>query len=715
MRHFPLPALAIPPVAVGVATVALAAVALAAALALAGARTTLADRPDISRAARADRPAQAATPSPDPRPNLVADRGEWKLKGRNIGVWNRCVTGNGYDQGFHICIANHGNAPSGPFVVTADGAPSVPVLSTGGLEPNETLCAPVDVAPGVGLFVDAGDAVAESDEDDNWQPPVPVPTLQAIAHPTCVPHATPMAELTGTGWSGFVDTQGFNCWPSHLPTKFLDGARVANDGEVAAGPFRVGPPGWTIPDLPADADRTVDHHRVASAFSSEIDPDNDVPEHSETNNTIHFLRATAPPMCTPGPPPAPRPAPTVVIERAEYRHMGFGEVCLPEVAAPRVFVRIANTGSATAYGVSVFADNGAPPRKIWDLTAGARVDIEPFDAPVRFVRVVADDLHFDWKDGDGRRIPQVTLTPPPTCTVYPMVTPSPTPTPTPSGIPGPPDLTATITLNIGRCEGRDGALLGPYHYRPCIVNQGGTEARGFVARFGEGAAAEDVAVPQLDAGGRLCLAERALVSTVIDIDPDNRVAESDETNNRVPVQIPPELPPPACTPGPSPTATPTPFPLPNLRGWARWWIDLPEGCIPTDRPVPPFYSEVTVQNVGGAAAGPFDTVAEPPGAQRWAFEALPAGASYSRGPGLLTFYRAVIDPDNRVVESDESDNDIYVPVPTMPPYCPTATPTPGDGSPTPVRTVTPSLTPSVVPGRRLFVPLVLRTDRLAGR
>jgi len=594
MRHFPLPALAIPPAAVGVATVALAAVAFAAALVLAGARTTLADRPDISRAARADRPAQAATPSPDPRPNLVADRGHWKLKGRNIGIGNRCVTGNGYDQGFHICIANHGSAPSGPFVVTADGAPSVPVLSTGGLEPNETLCAPVDVAPGVGLFIDAGDTVAESDENDNWQPPVPVPTLAPIAHPTCVPHATPMAELTGTGWSGFVDTQGFGCWPTHLPTKYLDGARVANDGEVAAGPFRIGPPGWTIHDLPADADRTVDHHRVASSFSSEIDPDNDVPEHSETNNTIHFLRATAPPTCT-------------------------------------------------------------------------------ADATV-----------------------------------------TPSPTPTPIGTPGPPDLTATITLNIGRCD-NDGALFGPYHYRPCIVNQGGTEARGFVARFGEGAEAEDVAVPQLDAGGRLCLAERALVSTVIDIDPDNRVAESDETNNRVPVHIPPELPPPACTPGPAPTATPTPITLPNLRGWARWWIDLPEGCIPTDRPVPPFYSEITVQNVGGAAAGPFDTVAEPPGAQRWAFEALSAGASYSRGPSLLTFYRAVIDPDNRVVESDESDNDIYVPVPTMPPYCPTATQTPGDGSPTPVRTVTPSLTPSVVPGRRLFVPLVVRTDRLAGR
>ncbi|MBK6768215.1 MAG: hypothetical protein IPG72_04155 [Ardenticatenales bacterium] len=690
-----------------------ALLALAAVFALVGARTTLADRPASSRPAR---PAQAATPTPDPRPNLVADRGEWKLKGRNIGVWNRCVTGNGYDQGFHLCIANHGNAPSGPFVVTADGAPSVPVLSTGGLEPAETLCAPVDVAPGVGLFVDAGDAVAESNEDDNWQPPMPVPTLQAIAHPTCVPRPTPMAELTGTGWSGFVDTQGFDCWPSHLPSKFVDGARVANDGEVAAGPFRVGPPGWTIPDLPADADRTVDHHRVTANYSSEIDPDNDVPEHSETNNTIYFLRATAPATCTPGPTRTPRPAPTVVIERAEYRHMGFDAVCLPEVVAPRVFVRIANTGDATAYGVSVFADNGSPPRKIWDLTAGARVDVEPFDAPVRFVRVVADDRHFDWQDGDGRRIPQVTLTPPPTCTVDPMVTPSPTPspTPTPIGTPGPPDLTATFTLDIGRCEGDDGALFGRYHYRPCILNQGGTEARGFVARFGEGAAAEDVAVPQLDAGGRLCLAERALVSTVIHVDPDNRVAESDETNNRVPVQIPPERPPVRCTPGPTPTATATPLPLPNLRGWARWWIDLPEGCIPTDRPVPPFYSEVTVHNDGGAVAGSFDTVAEPPGAQRWAFEALPAGASYTRGPGLLTFYRAAIDPDNRVAESDERDNDIYVPVPTMPPYCPTATPTP-ILTVTPITTATPTRTPSAVPGRTLYVPLVVRMTGVGGR
>ncbi|MCC7019701.1 MAG: hypothetical protein IT332_08095 [Ardenticatenales bacterium] len=706
MPHVPRHVLAAPPLAAASALAALA-------LALAGTRTSHADRPPSSHPAR---PAQVATPTPDPRPNLVAVGGQWKLKGRNIGMWQRCVTGNGYDQGFHLCVANAGNAPSGPFVVTADGESSVPVLSTGGLDPAETLCAPVAAAPGVGLFVDAGDAVLESNEDDNWLPPVPVPTLAPVAHPTCVPWPTPLAELAGDGWSGFIDTQGYGCWPTHLPTKALYGARVANVGERAAGPFRVGgPPDWRIADLPADAERTLSDSRFASTHSTEIDADDAVLEFNESNNTLNFLRATAPPTCTPGVTPTPFPAPTLVIERAEYRHLGFDDVCLPEVVAPRVFVRIANTGTGPAARFIVHADDGADPRDVAGLDPGTHVDIEPFDAPVHHVRIVVRDRSFNRVAGDGRRIPQVTLTPPPTCTVYPMVTPSPSPTPTPSGIPGPPDLTATITLNIGRCEGRDGALLGPYHYRPCIVNQGGTEARGFVVRFGEGAAAEDIAVPQLDAGGRLCLAERALVSTVIDVDPDNRIAESDETNNRVPVHIPPELPPPACTPGPAPTATPTPAPLPNLRGWARWWIDLPEGCIPTDRPVPPFYSEVTVYNDGGAAAGAFDTVAEPPGAQRWAFEALPAGASYSRGPSLLTFYRAAIDPDNRVTESDERDNDIYVPVPTMPPYCPTATPTPGDASPTPVRTVTPSLTPSVVPGRRLFMPFAVRTERLAGR
>lgn len=581
-------------------------------------------------------PAQDATPTPDPRPNLVAKKGYWKLKGRNLGQWGRCVYGQGYQQGFHLCVANTGRASSGPFTVTADGAAEAPLLSTGGLEPAETLCAPVAVAPGVALVVDAADAVDEVREDDNRLPPVPVPTLEPVAYPTCVPRPTPLAELWGNGWNGFVDTQGYPCWPTHLPTIIRSGVRVFNDGEVAAGPFRIGPPGWSVPDLPADADRTLDDARAAGGFSTQIDPENLVPEHDETNNRIDILRATAPVPCTPvpGTPTTPTPSAT------------------PSPATP--------------------------------------VTPSPSPAPV-------------------------TVTPG-----------GPTPTP------GAADLTANVRLRIDRCQLDDGALVGAYGYRPCIVNLGGTAVRDVVVRIGLGREAQDLTIAQLDGGGQLCLAERPLVPTVIEVDPDGRIAEADETNNRVPVHIPPERPPVPCTPGPGPTATPTPVPLPNLRGWVHWWLDLPDGCIPIDRPLPPFYSELTIDNDGGAPAGPFDVVSAVPAGRRWAFDGLPAGATYTRGPEVLTYSVARIDPDDRVAERDETDNEIYVPVPTLPPYCPTATPTPDGASSTPTAgTVTPTPTPGTVtpaptslpspsatPTRgvtgRLYLPLGLRAGRLAG-
>ena len=222
-----------------------------------------------------------------------------------------------------------------------------------------------------------------------------------------------------------------------------------------------------------------------------------MPEHDETNNRLNVVRGTAPARCDPGPTMTPFPAPKLVVERAEYRHLGFDEACLRAVVAPRVFVRVANTGDGPAGPFSVHADGGAAPRDVAGLAAGAHVDISPFAAPVRHVRIVFRARSFARVAGDGRRVAQVTLTPPPTCTAQGI----PTASPTPTVIAAPPDLTATIVLNIQRCARDDGTLSGPYRYRPCIVNQGGTEARGFIARFGEGAAAEDIAVAQLDAGG----------------------------------------------------------------------------------------------------------------------------------------------------------------------------------------------------------------------
>ncbi|MBK8542018.1 MAG: hypothetical protein IPL60_18790 [Ardenticatenia bacterium] len=488
---------------------------------------------------------QDVTVTPDPRPNLVVSRGYWLVKGRNISTVQRCINGDGggIQQGLHLCVENDGNAPSGPFIVVADNAPTRPLLATGGLAVNETLCAPVDVAPGIGLVVDALDAVAESSEDDNWLPPVPVPTLQAVALPTCVPHPTPLAELSGSGWKGFIDTQGFGCWPSHLPTKVNSGVRVANDGELAAGPFRVGPPDWSIPDLPADSHRAINDGKVDWPMSSTIDADNSVPEHDESNNTINFLRATAPATCTPGPTRTPQPEPIVVIDRAEYRHMGLDDACPPALTAPRVHVRVANVGDSPALRLAVHADSGAAPREVTHLAPGAHVDIEPFDAPVRHVRVVVADRFGSDQLGVGRRIAQVTLTPPPTCT--PVLTPA----------SRRPDLRPLYNYVFPRCTGVDGRPVPPVGLRLCVANDGDAAAMGFVVQIRRSGGSEDVAIDQLDGGKTVCLPALRDLPREVAVDPDNRVAESDETNN-VAVIIQPTYPQLAtCTPDLPPTAT----------------------------------------------------------------------------------------------------------------------------------------------------------------
>lgn len=530
-------------------------------------------------------PLQAATATADPRPNLVARSGRWLVRGRwlpggrqEVTSWDgRCLADERAGQQLHACVANEGAAPSGPFAVVAEPDPATVLLAVDDLAPGETLCAPIEAAPGTALVVDPADAVDEAREDDNRLAPVPVPTLPPIAIPTCVPRPTPRAELSGHGWSGVVDWVGPGCLPPGTPVATRSGALVANDGEVAAGPFRVGPPDWHVPGLPADAARSREDARFAGVPSMTIDADDAVPEHDETNNLLVVVVATPPPTCTPEPTPAL------------------------------------------------------------------------------------------------------------------------------------PDLVPSFSLELPRCRDAGGTIHGQLGYRPCVVNDGPVEARGFLVRFGEGDAAEDVYVPQLDGGGRLCLAARFHLPADIAVDPDDRVAESNEANNRADVLPPPQAPPPLCTPGPPPTETPVPPPLPNLRGWARWWIDLPLGCLPPEGPIPPFQAELSVQNDGAAPAGAFEAAAAPPSTRRWAFDGLPAGATYTRGPSLLDFMRVAIDPDDRVAERDETDNDVYVPVPTLPPYCPTATATTTPATPTPTPTGTASPAPTATAtatseARRVFAP-----------
>jgi hypothetical protein len=189
---------------------------LGAAVVLSGVDRDTALRPQAG--ADRQRPVQIATATPDPRPNLVAVRGQWLVRGRWLTLsrpdssYNgRCTLGSGRVELLRACVGNQGAAPSGPFAVAAEDAPGTALLAAGDLLPGEVLCASLDVTPGLAVLVDPEGAVDEQREDDNRLAPLPVPTLPPIAIPTCAPHPTPRAELAGYGWDGFVDTQGLGC------------------------------------------------------------------------------------------------------------------------------------------------------------------------------------------------------------------------------------------------------------------------------------------------------------------------------------------------------------------------------------------------------------------------------------------------------------------------------------------------------------------------
>lgn len=121
--------------------------------------------------------------------------------------------------------------------------------------------------------------------------------------------------------------------------------------------------------------------------------------------------------------------------------MGFDESCAPELRGVQVYVRVANRGDGFAEGVIVEADGYRSGWAIRRLRPGETIDLQPVDPPVRWVR--ARPLAWDDPANNGRYVPQVTLTPPPTCT--PWVSPTPTITVTP----GTPTPTPTATTAPG--------------------------------------------------------------------------------------------------------------------------------------------------------------------------------------------------------------------------------------------------------------------------
>lgn len=393
-------------------------------------------------------PAQT-TPTRSPLPNLVAVSSGWMQVGQ--GEMRSCASPSGPPGGLRVCVANRGDAPAGPFSLASDGAPDVVRASSPGLQPDEEVCLLLVGMEGLGqgVVVDSRGTVAESQEGDNWYPPLIEPTVEPM--PTCQPTDTPMPgtpaptvealpDLAGYGWTLMDLSTG--CLREGDPQVWRSLLLVANDGNATAGRFRVAIQQgdvtlWTVPELPAGAVMRRRGGGMGGGWLL-IDADDAVREQDENNNGFGIPVPTQAPTCTPGPTLTPRPQPELVLERAEYSALGFDETCVRGQPVVQLRVRVANRGSGQAEGIVVEADGHRAGWSIRRLRPGEHADLSPVAPPVHWVRV--RPVPGETEEDNARSVPQVTLTPPVTCSPE-TVTPTETPTdatltptrPTPAG------------------------------------------------------------------------------------------------------------------------------------------------------------------------------------------------------------------------------------------------------------------------------------------
>jgi hypothetical protein len=129
------------------------------------------------------------------------------------------------------------------------------------------------------------------------------------------------------------------------------------------------------------------------------------------------------------------------------------------------------------------------------------------------------------------------------------------------------------------------------------------------------------------------------------------------------------------------------------------------GCVTEYAPL---VTTVCVANQGAAPAGPFLVRAAGygGGSLEWNVAGLGAGEDLCLEMERAAFGEALVDANNDVLESDETNNAGYVAIPTPPPICtPTATPTPtatSTNTPTPGASPTETPTPTITPSPTSF-------------
>jgi hypothetical protein len=279
-----------------------------------------------------------------------------------------------------------------------------------------------------------------------------------------------------------------------------------------------------------------------------------------------------------------------------------------------------------------------------------------------------------------RRVPVPTL---PAC--YPTWTPTPA-----TGTPPPlPDLASGVTY-AWVCACLPCPEQEPYG-TVCIRNSGAGSTQYIVRSdilFLH--VHEQLETAPIEPGAEVCQRIDSVAVEVV-ADSGDFIAESNENNNRSVGRPPTYTPPPPCRITPTATSTP-PTERPDLviEYLEPHYTDSTRTCDVPFHPV----TSVKVANRGVAAAGHFVVRTEPDGALFGELAGLAPGTGSWLPPRPGWPDAVVIDADNEVAESDETNNRAVMTPPPPPTWAPTCSPTP-----TASRTATPTATP-----RRAFVP-----------
>jgi hypothetical protein len=342
--------------------------------------------------------------------------------------------------------------------------------------------------------------------------------------------------------------------------------------------------------------------------------------------------------------------------------------CAPGAPPVGLHVAVSNLGPESS-GPFIVEANGAVRRAHAGLPAGetGRVWLPGYvvGENAAVVDVVDQVWEADETNNEYRSSPAIpTVQPLPTC--RPGPDPSPTPTPQPDLRP----LGMSIALPPNWQCGDDPSL-GVYLQ---VENIGPLFSGPFIASANDAQLAHE-GLPPIR-GATMWFPGAAGTGQVrAEVDVGQQVAESREDNN-VREQM---LPVPTLPPCPDITPTPTPDgPLPDLVPVGLYFqhSGFNGFCIPPGAGID---MRPCVANRGDAAAGPFDVVVGP-SSTRWRVEGgLPAGEQRCLAwRPSQRFDELVVDPEDEVVESDETNNRIQPPTPppfTAPPPC-TPPPTP---------------------------------------